>query len=204
VALRFDGWIGGSAFASGDLVVVGRWARSPFGPFADVMWARSDGARILLAEREDVTAFVRSHYAFDEHVETPVTLALDGERLTVRARDLELTLERLPRRALGWALRARPRALRTSRRWIGFEDRWLRPLLGPALGASADVRTTGVTLAGVREWYAIHDAWPARATFRVRDRDAGPPDARAGRGAFGFSEFLAEPAIVRVTSMFER
>jgi len=32
--LRFDGWIFGAAFASGDRFVVGRWPVSPLGSFA--------------------------------------------------------------------------------------------------------------------------------------------------------------------------
>jgi len=56
--LIFDGRILGASFASGDRIVAGRWHASPFGPFADVMWCRPDGTRVLLAPSETVAAFV--------------------------------------------------------------------------------------------------------------------------------------------------
>ena len=77
----------------------------------------------------------------------------------------------------------------------------LRPLVRP-LFAAADVRTSGVTLAGARERYAIHDFRHAEANASVDGVDLGPTAPCAAAG-FGFSEFPSTPALVRVTSMFE-
>jgi hypothetical protein len=54
--ITFDGHIIGASFASGDRLVAGRWFRSPFGAFADVMWCQPDGRRVLLAPDERVRA----------------------------------------------------------------------------------------------------------------------------------------------------
>jgi hypothetical protein len=77
--LRFDGHIVGASFASGDTIVAGRWRTSPFGPFADVMWRRADGRRVLLAPSEAARAFVMAHYDFDGSVEAPVRIERDED-----------------------------------------------------------------------------------------------------------------------------
>jgi hypothetical protein len=76
----------------------------------------------------------------------------------------------------------------------------VRPLVQP-LFAAAGVRTTGVTPGGAREWYAIHDLREADAQASIDGVDLGAAAACPPAG-FGFSEFPAKPAIVRVTSMF--
>ncbi|CAN5684408.1 hypothetical protein BH18ACT17_BH18ACT17_02180 [soil metagenome] len=201
-AVEFDGHIMGGSFASGDRIVAGRWFRSPFGPFADIMWCRPDGRRVLLAPDERVRDFVARHYAFDdlrvahvrvERAEAGVIEATAGPiRLVLRPGGTSLA---------STMLAVRPRRLRTAKRWIGIEDRVFRPILRP-LFAAAGVRTTGRTLAGTREWYAIHDFRTAAATATIDGVTLGPPAPGAPAG-FGFSEFPAEPALVRVTSFVE-
>lgn len=68
--------------------------------------------------------------------------------------------------------------------------------------AAAGVRTTGETRAGAREWFAIHDFREADAAASIDGVDLGAPAPCAPSG-FGFSEFPAGPALVRVTSIFE-
>jgi hypothetical protein len=200
--MEFDGHILGASFASGDRIVVGRWLRSPFGPFADVMWCRSDGRRVLLAPDGRVRDFLAGHYAFDELHAERVTAERTGDgAIGVSAGPVRLTVRP---RGPGWAshlLALRPRRLRTARAWIDLEDRVLRPLVRP-LFAAAHVRTSGLTLAGTRERYAIHDFRHAEANASVDGVDLGPTTPCAAAG-FGFSEFPTTPALVRVTSMFE-
>lgn len=204
--LRFDGVILGAAFASGDRFVVGRWPRSPFGSFADVMWARPDGTRMLIAPAVEVLAFIDRHYAFDVARPGEVRVWLSRDRIVARCAtiglDLDLALD--PPGVLSTLLALRPRRLRTARPWIALEDVLVRPVVGPLLGGSARIRARGRTRTGAREWYAIHDYRDARATARLGDRDLGPA-VRATRSArFGFSEFPELPAAVRVTSLIER
>jgi hypothetical protein len=200
--MEFDGHIIGASFASGDRIVAGRWLRSPFGAFADVMWCRPDGWRVLLAPSEPVRDFLTRHYAFDEsRIEPTRVERCDDGTIEVAAGPLRVSLEAEAPSIASWLLALRPRRLRMSTRWIGLEDRLLRPLVRRVFSAR-DVRTVGVTAAGAREWYAIHDYRRARADGRVDGVDLGPaapgPPAR-----FGFSEAPAQPAVVRVTSMFE-
>ncbi len=200
--MEFDGHILGASFASGDRIVVGRWLRSPLGSFADVMWCRSDGRRVLLAPDERVRDFLAGHYAFDELRVERVTAERTGDGVIVgSAGPVRLTVRPS---GPGWAsllLALRPRGIRTAKAWIDLEDRVLRPLVRP-LFAAADVRTSGETLAGARERYAIHDFRHAEATASVDGVDLGPTALCAPAG-FGFSEFPSTAALVRVTSIFE-
>ncbi|MGZ5326974.1 MAG: hypothetical protein ACXWFU_01310 [Actinomycetota bacterium] len=201
--LVFDGHIVGASFASGDRLVAGRWRASPLGPFADVMWCRPDGTRILLAPAEVVAAFVTRHYPFDEVRIGGVRVERGGGAVSVDAGPIAMRLR--PRRPglASHLLRLRPRALRTKRAWIAFEDTILRPAAGPIFGPNARViRTRGVTGDGSHERYAIHDFLEADAAASIDGRDLGAiaPCPPAG---FGFSEFPDGAAIVRVTSIFE-
>jgi hypothetical protein len=200
--ITFDGHIMGASFASGDRLVAGRWFRSPFGAFADVMWCRPDGRRVLLAPDERVRDFVAGHYAFDELAIGNVRVERTGDStIEATAGPVRLVLRARPRGPASTLLAMRPRRLRTWRPWIAVEDRVARPLVQP-LFAAKGVRTTGVTLAGAREWYAIHDLREADAEASIDGVDLGAPAACPPAG-FGFSEFPAKPAIVRVTSMFD-
>jgi hypothetical protein len=198
----FDGHIMGASFASGDRLVVGRWPVSPFGGFADLMWARPDGRRILLAPTEGVRGFVAGHYAFDELRVTPVRVTRRGDVIDVHADEVRLTMTLRPRGPASWALALRPRAIRSRRAWVAVEDAVFRPVLGPALFGTSGVRTRGITMGGARERYAIHDFRETDAVATVDGRDLGAvaPCPPAG---FGFSEFPSKSALVRVTSIFE-
>lgn len=199
--MRFDGYILGASFASGDRLVAGRWHRSPLGAFADLMWCDARGHRVLLAGDDRIATFLDAHYSFDEIRLEPVS----AERLglgTIEVAGGPIRLTMCPRPAtLGQVLVAmRPRRLRSEARWIDLEDRVLGPIVRPWL-ASKGSRTSGVTRAGVHERYAVHAMRFATATASIDGTDLGAvrPQPPAG---FGFSEFPARPAIVRVTSTF--
>ncbi|MEO8477465.1 MAG: hypothetical protein ABI572_10510 [Actinomycetota bacterium] len=200
--LVFEGHILGASFSSGDRFVAGRWHASPFGPFADVMWCRPDGTRILLAPRDTVARFVAHHYSFTEVAVTDVRVERRGDGIEMAAGPIAVRLVPRPPGLPSRVLRLRPRKLRTVPAWIAFEDAVLRPVVGPLFGPnSGALRTRGVTRDGSTEWYAIHDFRDADATASVDGRDLGPvtPGPPAG---FGFSEFPGGAAIVRVTSIF--
>lgn len=202
--LAFDGWIAGASFASGDTFVAGMWVTSPFGSFADLMWAAPDGTTTLLATREEVATFVGSLYSFDRVLVTGMSVVRHDREISIAAGDATIDLRLAAAGVASMALALRPRRLRTARRWIAVEDRLLRPLASALVGDVTDLRTSGVTASGAREWYAIHDVRAlsgARATARAED--LGPWVTRRRRTGFGFSEFPAEGGLVRVTSLIE-
>ena len=200
--LRFDGWIAGAAFETGHRFVIGWWPSSPFGAFVDVMWSQPDGTRVLLVTRDEIRDFVGAHYRFDRCERVPIRLVTRGDTVAVSAGRCGVRYSIAGRGAMSFLLALRPAAIRTDTRWIGVEDRLLRPLSGPLFGSATQIHARGRTAQGARQWYAIHDYRAIRAQATVDGADAGPTVGEAIEG-FGFSAFPPRAAQVRVTSMID-
>lgn len=193
--LRFEGWIAGIGTTSGTRVVLGHWARSPFGTFSDVMLERPDGHRLLLAPSRRTADFIADTYVFDEVRVVPVDVSVADGTWTVLAGPLELRFTTGRRSAVGLLLRAAPRPLSA------------RPAWAAAVGLPAlllGVRTRGSAGAGRREWYGAHDLHliaSATATY------GGEPLGRLARVdppvRFGFGSTPRTPCLVRVTTTVE-
>ncbi|HSH60502.1 MAG TPA: hypothetical protein VK988_12875 [Acidimicrobiales bacterium] len=185
---EFEGSICSAAFASGDRFVVGHWHTSPLGPITDVMWARPDGERVLLAPTPEVAAFVGGVYGFDRVQIVDISVDFDGRRLALEAGEVAVTMQGGP----GWRLplaRLRPPWFT---RWV---EAWIaRPLLG--------VRTYGVGRTGVRQWYRAEEYRPVvEATAALGGANLGslrPLDVPVG---FGFSGPPRRPSMVKLRSL---
>jgi len=177
------GTISSCGFDSGDRFVVGAWRRSPIGPTIDVMWARPDGTRVLLAPDDETADFVTSVYAFDEVRTLELVATATARRLVLQSELLELRL-----RADGPSFVLPPRPLWFTR----FVER-------PAAWALMGVRTWGTSPTGVQEWYQARRCTfvsSARATLGGVDLGGRRP-LRPACG-FGFSESPPWPSIVEV------
>jgi hypothetical protein len=195
---RFDGWIAGVGSASGLRAVVGRWPRSPLGPFADVMVEHRDGHRILLAPTPEVAAYVTATYRFDETVVAPVEIVVDGPRWHVDAGPLALRFTVGRRPPIGLLLRAVPRAVATRPAWIRAADLVARRVL-------PGVRTHGTAGGGRRELYGaldLHRITAAELRWDGVDQGALTPVDPPVR--FGFGSTPAEPSLVRVVTAILR
>ncbi|MEV4917397.1 hypothetical protein AB0K47_11365 [Streptomyces tirandamycinicus] len=191
--LRFEGWIAGVGTRSGVRLVVGHWARSQFGSFADVMIEREDGERLLLAPTREVADFIASTYAFEEVRVGPVRVRVTGTAWAVTAPSLELHFVTGGRGMLGWLLRAVPGSLAKRPAWSALVDLPARVLPG--------VRTRGRSGTGRREWYGARDLLPivsARAVFE--GAELGPLAPVEPPVRFGFGSVPRKPAAVRVTT----
>lgn len=198
----FEGAITAAGFASGHSVVVGAWARSPLGPFVDVMWRARDGRRHLLAPTAEVADYVADLYRFDEVAVVGIRGGVRGDVVSVDAGPLVLRASLAPADWRSWLFAMRPRSLRRSPRWITIEDRLARPFVGALLGGGAAVRAAGVAPGGQQEWYGADD-WRRLADARllVDGVDAGsmtwmPPDF-----GVGLSAFPRVPASVRLGTL---
>jgi len=192
---RFEGWIAGLGTASGTRVVVGRWTRSPLGPFTDVMVERSDRHRVLLAPSREVADYVAATYRFDEVRVVPVEVAVDGSGWTLTAGPLALRFAVGGRPPLGWLLRAVPRPLAARPAWIAAADLAARVVL-------RGVRTRGSAVGGRREFYAaldMHRIASAEASWGGADLGALAPVVPPVR--FGFGSTPAAPAVVRMVTL---
>jgi hypothetical protein len=195
---RFDGWIAGVGSASGARAVVGRWASSPLGPFADVMVERPDGHRVLLAPTREVAAYVEATYRFDEVVIAPVEVTVDGPWWHVAACPLALRFAVGRRPPIGLLLRAVPRALAIHPAWIRATDLIARRAL-------PGVRTHGTAGGDRRELYGALDLHRITAADHRWDGvDQGPLAPVLPPLHFGFGSTPADPSLVRIVTAILR
>ncbi len=191
---RYDGHILGLATADGRRVVVGRWLRSPWPPFADVMTQDADGLRTLVAPTRAVADEVAATYVFDEVVVEPVRVTCDAAarqwRIVAGPFDADVTIG--GRTSLGLLLSALPRALTRSRAFASAADPVARLLL-------PGVRTRGSAGAGRREWYGAGDQ---HAVVDVHARWDGVPCGAllptVPPVGFGFSSVPRQPTVTTV------
>jgi hypothetical protein len=156
----------------------------------DVMWARPDGERVLLAPSRDAATFITSAYRFESVEVVDVSGSFDGRRLVAHAGPLSVRLE---------AGRGRP-----------LPPRWIRPawvtryVEGPIAHRLLGVHTYGVTPTGAREWYRADRWWPVeRGAASVDDVDLGTLSPVDPPVRFGFSEPPRRPSITAVRPLLE-
>ncbi|MFD1659018.1 hypothetical protein ACFSL4_12555 [Streptomyces caeni] len=194
--VRLEGHIAGVGTSSGTRVVLGHWARSPFGPFSDVMLEQADGHRLLLAPSRETADFIAGTYAFDEVRVVPVLVSVEGRNWSVRAGPLELRFATGRRDLVGLLLRAVPSVLAVRPAWIALVDLPARALRG--------VRTCGTAGGGRREWYGARDlrrVTTATAVYEGGSLGALAPVEPPVR--FGFGSTPRRPCVVRITTTVE-
>ncbi len=200
--IRLQGRIAGAGFSSGDRFVAGLWRRGPLGPMVDVMWAKPDGSRTLLASSAAVARFVGGIYRFEQTLVVPTTVRQNDGAIELGAGPLQLHLEMAsPLKAFS----LRPRRLRRSPAWVRVEDALLRPLAGRfLLGGGSGTRLYGRSPSGVREWYCI-DGYRriVRGAATLDGEDLGPLAPLTPPARFGFSEFPQRPAVVDCAPVLE-
>lgn len=191
---RYDGHILGLATADGRRVVVGRWVRTPWGRFADVMTQDGDGHRTLLAPSRDVADEIAATYVFDEVVVTPVHVTCDPAARCwhVTAGPLAADVALGGRTALGALLTALPRVLTRSRAFATAVDPVASRLV-------PGVRTVGSAGQGRREWYGAtgqHRVVAVEATWDGTACGGLLPDVPPV--GFGFSSVPHRPSVTAV------
>jgi hypothetical protein len=191
---RYDGHILGLATTDGRRVVVGRWVRSPWPPFADVMSEDAEGWRTLLAPTPAVAEEISATYQFDEVVITPVRVRCDPDAREwhVDAGPFDAVVTVGGRTALGAALSSLPRTVARSRAFATAADPVARAVL-------PGVRTRGTAGGGRREWYGAlgqHRVVAARATWD--SVPCGTLMATVPAVHFGFSSVPRRPTVTAV------
>jgi hypothetical protein len=194
---RYQGRIAGVGTTSGVRLVVGNWAHTPLGSFADVMVERPDGHRVLLAPSAAVRDVIEATYVFDEVRVEPVSVTETGPAWEVTSPSLSLRIGYGRRSALGWLLRAVPPRLATSTRWANLVD----PVAARVLDG---VRTRGEAREGRREWYGATDL--RLVTSAAGSFDGAPLGSVAPVDPpcrFGFSSTPRTPSVTAVVTTIE-
>lgn len=160
------------------------------GRLDDLMWARPDGVRLLVAATRDGADYVSGAYGFDEVVVGPLRVVLEGRFLHLRAAGLGVEVHLTAGRAVALPWPRPP--------WF---TRWVE---GPIARRTLGVNTYGVSPSGVREWYrAVSLRRVVAGWASLHGRDLGrlrPIDAPTG---FGFSEPPRFPSMVGVRPLLE-
>ena len=170
--------------------MVGTWEQSPLGRLDDLMWARPDGRRLLLAGTQQAADYVSAAYGFEEVVVGALRVDLRGRFLHLQApeRGLEVHLTG------GVALRVP---------WVrpAWFTRWVE---GPIARRLLGVDTYGVSPTGVREWYrAVSIRRVVAGWASVDGADLGHLGPIVPPTGFGFSEPPKFPSMVGVHPVLE-
>tara|TARA_B110000444_G_scaffold11420_1_gene9758 strand:- start:2527 stop:3447 length:921 start_codon:yes stop_codon:yes gene_type:complete len=179
----FKGRISSSGFASGDRIVVGDWKESPLGSFTDIMWARPDGHRTLIAPNQEVVDYVEGMYSFDEIKIQDITVTEKQRRFTLSCESMDLDFSWKK----GWKI-----PFRRSLFFIATVELFFAKLF-------FGTRTHGTTKNNRKEWYAIDrvsNITDANAT--IEGKDAGGKMPMKEPCKFGFSEAPKKPSSCEV------
>ena len=182
----FKGRVISSGFQTGDMVVIGDWRESPHGAFTNLMWAKPDGTRVLIAPSEELGDFVSSLYSFEKVIVSPMEI----ER-TEKSIDVKCDLGRV---YMQWGMTI---PLPFSRpRWFiaNIEAPFARLFFG--------TKTHGTTRNGRKEWYHVRGL--SRMKFVELELDGRSTKQMTGMApsaCFGFSNPPRMPLSVRVDSL---
>ena len=192
--LVFTGHVASFGTAAGIRFVVGVWARSPFGAFADVMVQTLADDRVLLAPTRQIADFLASTYSFDRSEVGAVTATLSGDRLTVTAPGLAAEVAVGRSAPLDALLRLVPGRMASSPWWLRAID----PVVSRVIPG---VHTAGRAGHGRREYFGVRRARRIEAVAgSFAGRDLGGLAALRPPVDFGFSSAPPNPQILAVTT----
>tara|TARA_B100000886_G_scaffold226993_1_gene158232 strand:- start:466 stop:1038 length:573 start_codon:yes stop_codon:yes gene_type:complete len=184
----FAGRITSTGFSSGDRIVIGDWHDSPIGSFTNIMWAKPDGARVLLSPSEEHAKYVSELYNFESVEVTDIAVNRTRRGISIEGGGLSVDIS--------WGI-ALPIPIWRPLWFIAtIEAFFARVLFG--------TKTHGRTKNNRREWYSI------RSISRVLNAEAsfdghelGGSESFATNACFGFSEPPSMPASVSLKSYIE-
>lgn len=179
----FKGRITSSGFQSGDRIVVGSWNESIFGQFTDIMWAKPDGHRTLIAPNQKIADYVDSMYTFDEIIIQEIQVSQDERRMNVTCDAMELEF--------GW-----------NKGWkIPFKRSLFFIATIELIFAKLffSTRTHGMTRNNRKEWYAIDRVSKITdAKALIDGKNVGDFSNISEPCKFGFSEAPKKPSSCEV------
>ena len=181
----FEGRVISSGFSTGDMIVIGDWNNSPHGPFTNLMWAKPDGTRVLIAPSSEIGDFVSSLYSFEEVIVSKMKIQRTGKSIGVSC-DLGHVY-------MGWGMTV-PLPFSRPRWFIArVEAPFARLLFG--------TKTHGTTRNGRKEWYHVRGLSRMKSVELDLDgRSSNQMTGMAPSACFGFSNPPRMPLSVRVDS----
>lgn len=184
----FSGRITSSGFSSGDRIVIGDWKDSPFGSFTNIMWAKSDGTRVLISPSKKLAGYVSSIYSFEEINIADIEVTREKRSISVKAGNLEVRMF--------WGVTF-PLPFWRPKWFISTFEKLIAEKF-------FNTSTYGITNDGRKEWYSI------RGISKVIDAEAKIDGISLGgsvnfemNACFGFSEPPSWPSSVTLKSYID-
>lgn len=184
----FKGRISSSGFSGGDRLVIGDWSESHLGAFTNIMWAKSDGSRVLISPSELQADFVSGIYNFEEVRIVDFRVDRSRRGVVVEAGGLLVSMK--------WGFSVPipfPRPL-----WF---TRLVENPLGRVIFGS---ETYGLTRDGRKEWYSVRGIARMKSAEAIFNGDSlGKMVSFHANSCFGFSEPPTWPSSVRLCAFIE-
>jgi hypothetical protein len=185
----FEGRITSCGFDSGDRIVIGLWEKSPFGSFADIMWARPDGTKILIAPNEKIGEYIDSLYEFDEIRIEEIKIQRNRKEIIFNCTDIQCQFNW--GNEISFLVKRRPLWFVST---IEYFFGWL----------IFRTKTHGKTKNGRKEWYVVDKiSRLKKAKAKISGKDLGRYTKFSPKANFGFSDPPKMPASVIVRSHIE-
>ena len=185
----FEGRITSCGFSSGDRLVIGIWKKSPFGDFADIMWAKSDGTKILIAPNNEIGDYISSMYNFDIIKIEEIKLEERKNMIKLETEDIHCHFEW--NKGIPFIIKKRPLWFVAS---IEYLFGWL----------IFRTKTYGKTKDGKKEWYVVDRLSKLTlAKAFIGDKNLGEFTDFFPKANFGFSDPPKMPSSVLVRSHIE-
>ena len=185
----FVGRITSCGFTSGDRLVIGHWKESPFGSFSDIMWAKPDGTKILIAPNQEIGDYISSMYEFDDIKIEEIRIEENTNQIRVETLEINCNFEW--RNGISFLIKRRPLWFVSS---VEYLVGWL--IFG--------TKTHGKTKNGKKEWYAVDRLSKLiNAKAEINGEDLGEYTSFYPKANFGFSDPPKMPSSVLVRSHIE-
>ena len=185
----FEGRITSCGFDSGDRIVIGIWESSPFGSFADIMWAKPDGTKILIAPNNEIGNYINSLYDFDEIRIEEIKIERKPKEIFFSCTDISCQFN--------WGKEI---SLLVKRRPLWFVST-IEYFFGWLMFGT---KTHGKTKNGRKEWYVVDKISRLKgAKAEITGKDLGVYCKFYPKANFGFSDPPKMPASVLVRSHIE-
>lgn len=185
----FEGRITSCGFSSGDRIVIGTWINTPFGSFSDIMWAKPDGTKVLIAPNQKIANYISSLYDFDIIKIEELDIESDENMMKIETKDLNCHFEWS--RGVSFLIKKRPLWFVAS---IEYFFGWL--IFG--------TKTYGKTKNGKKEWYAVDRlSRLTLADVEFNGKNLGKQTKFHPKANFGFSDPPKMPCSALVRSHIE-
>ncbi len=185
----FEGRITSCGFSSGDRIVIGTWINTPFGSFSDIMWAKPDGTKVLIAPNQKIANYISSLYDFDIIKIEKLDIESDENMMKIETKNLNCHFEWS--RGVSFLIKKRPLWFVAS---IEYFFGWL--IFG--------TKTYGKTKNGKKEWYAVDRlSRLTLADVEFNGKNLGGQTKFHPKANFGFSDPPKMPCSALVRSHIE-